>query len=117
MNALKPERLDNDANDKVNQITGYIESHISDAALSELAAQLGYTSVYASSIIKKLMGKTFSELLQEKRCEVAAKLLKETDMAIDEIIYSVGYENENFFRKKFKAHYGECPLKYRNNRK
>ncbi len=110
---LRPDRADGETENRVKLITGYIETHILDASLDDLATQLGYSAVYTSGLVKKLTGKTFSELLQEKRCVVAAKLLKETDMPIDEIIYSVGYENESFFRRIFKERYGESPLRYR----
>ena len=110
---LKPAKADGEAENRIKQITGYIESHITDASLDELAGVLGYSAVYTSGLIKKVTGKTFSVLLQEKRCAVAAKLLKETDMPIEEIIFSVGYENESFFRRIFKSTYGISPLKYR----
>ena len=112
---LRPERSDKESENRINLITGYIETHILDAKLEEISALLNYSTVYTSGLIKKLTGKTFSELLQDKRCAVSAKLLKETDMPIDQIIYSVGYENESFFRKIFKDKYGESPLKYRKN--
>ncbi len=110
---LKADRTGNDDENRKKQIKGYIETHIVDASLDDLAAVLGYSAVYTSALVKKLAGKTFSVLLQEKRCELSAKLLKETDMPIDEIIYSVGYENESFFRRIFKERYGVSPLKYR----
>ncbi len=113
LETLKPARGDGEAENRLKLITGYIESHICDASLDELADILGYSLVYTSGLVKKVTGKTFSTLLQEKRCAVSAKLLKETDMPIDEIIYSVGYENESFFRRIFKYQYGESPLKYR----
>ncbi len=110
---LKADRFGVDDEDRIKQIAGYIETHITDANLDTLSSQLGYSTVYTSSLIKKLTGKNFSALLQEKRCALAAKLLKQTDMPIDEIIYAVGYENESFFRRIFKERYGESPLKYR----
>jgi AraC family transcriptional regulator of adaptative response / methylphosphotriester-DNA alkyltransferase methyltransferase len=51
--------------------------------------------------------------LQGKRCEIAAKMLRDTNLSVGEIIRKTGYENESFFRRKFKEMYGEYPLKYR----
>ena len=78
-----------------------------------LAELLGYSAVYTGGYIKKLTGRTFSELLVDKRCTVAAKMLSETDLSVGEIIAAVGYQNENFFRKAFRQKYGKNPLEYR----
>ena len=91
----------------------YIINNIQSASLDELAEILGYSAVYTGNIVKKLTGKTFSKLLQEKRCSVAAKLLCETDMSVKEIINTVGYENESYFREIFKERYGKKLLEYR----
>ena len=43
----------------------------------------------------------------------AAKLLRESDLAVAEIIEQVGYQNDSFFRRKFKETYGRTPAQYR----
>ncbi len=113
LQTLKLDKSSSESENQINLITGYIETHILDAKLEELATLLGYSSVYTSTLIRKLTGRTFSEILQEKRCTVSARLLTETNMPISEIIYSVGYENESFFRRIFQKRYGQSPLKYR----
>ena len=100
-----------------NKIQGYIEADLSDASLSGLAEHLGYSSSYTAALVKRLYGKSFSKLLQEKRCAVAAEKLLNTDMSICEIINSVGYENESFFRRTFKEKYGKNPLDFRKRGK
>lgn len=110
---LRPAKNDGEAENQIKQIIGYIETHITDASLDELASLLGYSSVYTSGLVKKLTGKTFSSILQEKRCHIATKLLRETDMPVEQIIFAVGYENESFFRRIFRETYGTSPLKYR----
>ena len=83
--------------------------------MDELAAVLGYSSVYTGDLVKKSLGISFSKLLQKKRGELSAKLLEETDLSVEEIIYRVGYKNESFFRKIFKEMYGKSPLEYRKS--
>ena len=61
-------------------------------------------------------GDMLLELLQKKRCAVAAELLLQSEASIGEIAHSVGYENLSFFRRKFKETYGKNPLEYRKNR-
>ena len=118
-NALKgfqKNRSDGANQRKERKIVEYIEQNLKEADINELSEILGYSHVYTSSLVKKLSGKTFSELLKAKRCASAARMLLETDLPISEIISEIGYENQSFFRKMFKQTYGETPLQYRKNR-
>lgn len=98
------------------QIDGYIEKNIKTANLEELSAIIGYSNVYTGSLVKKFTGKSFTKLVQAKRCSIAAKKLLNTDLSIEKIVADVGYENESFFRKIFKEKYGKNPLDYRKKR-
>lgn len=97
----------------IGEIEKYIKNNIRSATLEELATVLGYSCVYTGNVVKKLTGKTFSQLLKDERCAVAAKLLCETNMSVKDIINGVGYENESYFREIFKEKYGKKPLEYR----
>ena len=100
----------------LERIEAYVEENICKASLDGLAKKLGYSSVYTGSLVKKLTGQPFSKLLQSKRCSVAANKLLYSNMSVDSIIESVGYENESFFRKIFRERYGVNPLEYRKKR-
>lgn len=91
----------------------YIEQNIKGAKLEELSEILGYSAVYTGNLVKKLTGETFSSKVLSKRCAIAAQMLLNTELSIHEIINSVGYENESFFRKAFKAKYGKTLSEYR----
>ena len=97
-------------------ILNYIAENIKTANLEALSARLGYSKSYTVSHVKKLMNASFSKLLQTRRCKIAAELLKDSNLSISEIISKIGYENETFFRKKFKEFYGVSPLAYRKNK-
>ena len=99
------------------KIEDYIDNDIKDANLGGVADLLGYSSVYSGKIVKKVMGVSFNELLQNKRIEAAAEILLKTDESIGDIISSVGYENESYFRKIFKEYYGVNPFEYRRMRR
>ena len=51
--------------------------------------------------------------MQQRRFETAAHLLKETDLAVEEIALDVGYENLSYFFRQFKKRYGMIPRRYR----
>lgn len=107
----------NESDTKLDVITekvrSYIELHYADATLRDLSAELGYSEVYAGEIVKRVLGTTFTSAIKKKRCEVARTLLSDTDLPISDIICEVGYENESYFRKSFKALYGKTPGGYR----
>lgn len=100
----------------IQKINLYIEQNIKNANLCDLAEKLGYSVVYSGSIVKKLTGMPFSKYLHKKRCEVVAQKLCNSNLSVEEIISSVGYENKNFFRKIFKEQYGENPLHFRKSK-
>lgn len=96
-----------------SKIDEYLKTNLACASLSEIASSLGYSNAYTGHLMKKLIGKSFSAYLQEARCAAASKMLLETDMPVSAIIHEVGYNNESFFRGKFKELYGSTPLNYK----
>lgn len=110
---LKENNINNKDELLRKQIDTYIDRNIATANCKELAKFLGYSEVYTSNLVKKLTKKTFLENVQSKRCKIAADRLVNSELSIKEIINSVGYENESFFRKIFKEKYGQSPLSYR----
>ena len=54
-------------------------------------------------------GRTYKELLQKHRMETAARLLRRSDMNIQQIISLVGYENTSYFYRLFHERYGLSP--------
>ncbi len=116
LRSLKSGDSDSKSEHLRRQMIDYVESNVKEASLSVLAELLGYSAIYTGSLVKKLTGKSFSALLQEKRCDKAAEYLIHSDMSVKEIITAVGYENGSFFRSIFKEKYGDTPLQYRQKK-
>ena len=91
----------------------YIDSWYRTANLRKVAGDFNLSESSLSKVIKQYTGRTFQEHLLEKRFQQAQSLLRETDISIDEISVSVGYENFSFFYRKFKQLYGLTPREYR----
>lgn len=100
--------------DIILKVVNYIESSYIDAKLLNLSEELKISVVSLSKLIKNYSGKTFKEMLQEKRLLEAEKLIANTEIPITEIIFSVGYENTNFFYKLFSQKFGLTPKEYRH---
>lgn len=95
------------------QVSAYIRGRYPDASLAELAAKTGYNKIYLSKKIRRLFGANFTELLQKERLNVSAKLLRTTQLSVDEIIRTVGYENQTHFHNLFKRMFGTSPRRYK----
>ncbi len=94
-------------------VLGYLDEHFISGTLSELASEMGYSPAYLSRRIHAAFGKTFQRLLQETKFEAAEKLLRSTDLSVEEIIRAVGYENRAHFYRVFAEKYRTTPYKYR----
>lgn len=66
-----------------------------------------------SAKLKEAYGKTFSEYLRDMRLEEAARLLRETDMPIDQVAFQVGLQSASGFYRNFLLSYGMTPNQYR----
>lgn len=84
-----------------------------EITLSELAEQLDLTPGYLSGLMKKYIGKTFSEYLTYLRMEQAKKLLRETHDKIYAVAVAVGYEDAFYFSRIFKRETGMTPGDWR----
>ena len=93
----------------------YVDAKYKDATLTEFAAMQNYDMAWVSKEIKRQIGKTFKELLHEKRMSLATYLLVHTKISISELMEIIGYENSSFFHKKFKGRYGMSPKEYRQS--
>lgn len=97
----------------VMQVLSYIEENYKSGSLSELSDTLHYDFTWLSREIKRKTGKTYTELLHNKRMSQAAYLLKNTHINIDEIAIQTGYENISYFHRLFYKTYGKSPRQYR----
>lgn len=91
----------------------YVEAHYLDGSLTELSALLHHDLPWLSRQIRRETGKTYTQLVQEKRLAQAAFLLKTTRRNVDDIARAVGYENMGYFHRIFRDAYGLSPRAYR----
>lgn len=96
-------------------VLAYIDEHYKNGSLSELAGMMKYDVYWLSREIKKYTGRTYKDLLQEKRMNQARYLLDHTGLSVTDIIEAVGYDNTSYFYRKFKERYGMSPKEYRES--
>ena len=90
------------------------KTYMSDEiSLNTVAAEVGMSPSYFSSIFSKEMGKTFVEYLTEIRMDRAKELLMCSSMKTSEIGYEVGYKDPHYFSYIFKKTQNCTPKEFR----
>ncbi len=89
--------------------TKYCESIM----VQQIADHCGVDRAYLSKIFKYATGKTLQEYLIQFRIKRAKQLLKDTDLSVKYVSYSVGYNDPFTFSKVFKKQEGVSPSVWR----
>jgi AraC-like DNA-binding protein len=89
------------------------ENYTRKISLQEIASASGLSAPYFSTIFKEEMGENLSSYLNRLRVEKASHMLMETDLSLNEIASSCGFEDQSWFSKIFKSFTSVSPGKYR----
>lgn len=96
------------------QTVVYIKTRLADnLTVKDIAKALLVNANYLSGIFHQEMGITFIEFINRERVEQAAALLRHTNMQIQRIAASVGYNNTSYFTRQFIRTWGCTPRDYR----
>ncbi|MFD2831580.1 response regulator transcription factor [Corticicoccus populi] len=100
--------------DPIEKVKQYISININqDLSLDMLADEVSLTPGYLSDKFKEETGLGIIKYIKEVRMEKAEDMLSRTDMKVNDISRSVGYNNVSYFIKIFRGHFGISPKKYR----
>ncbi len=97
----------------VIKLLDYIETNYINGSLTDAAKIFHYDISWLSREILRKTGKTYTQLVQDKRLSQAAFLLKNTNVNVIDISLAVGYENVSYFHRKFFERFGMTPRDYR----
>ncbi|WP_066504543.1 response regulator transcription factor [Abyssisolibacter fermentans] len=115
-NSFKEELDENDSKDNniFDEIINYIhENYLEPLYLADIADKFFYNQTYISDLIKRNLGKNFTEYVIELRIEKACALLSSTNNSISFIAAKCGYNDYCYFSKQFKKITGKTPSAYR----
>jgi AraC-like DNA-binding protein/mannose-6-phosphate isomerase-like protein (cupin superfamily) len=98
------------------EILKYIHKHYDYITMMELANRFNYSESYLSKYIKRKTGKSFSAIRQEIRMEKACEMLSNSNVYVEDIAMSVGYQNVEHFIRLFKKKHHKTPQQYRNSK-
>lgn len=93
-----------------DQLLQHMEQRVTIETLSK---QYLINPTTLKSAFKAVYGTSLAAHIKQHRMELAAKLLRETDMSIAEIAQAVGYDSQSKFTTAFKSLYQTLPREYR----
>jgi AraC-like DNA-binding protein len=83
--------------------------------LDGIAARFATNRTDLNAAFKKAFGVTVMACLGELRMEIAATMLRNTELAVFEIAGRTGFPNEAYFARRFRTRYGSSPTEYRKS--
>ena len=101
--------------DTVNSAIEILESEYADCdlTLDSVSKRLFLSSSHLSRSFKQHTGQLFSEYLREIRLKHSAKLLFESELAVDKIVSKCGFRDTSAFYRTFREAYDMTPQIFR----
>lgn len=84
-----------------------------DFSPASLAALLDAPSRAVSQLINARHGMNFSSYMNQRRAAIAARLLRETDRPVKQVMFEAGFRSKSIFNREFQRHQGISPSEYR----
>jgi YesN/AraC family two-component response regulator len=101
-------------NPAFNELLEYIDANYEKSLnLQDYADYIHMSPGYITRLFNKYLGMGFKEWINEVRIRKAMELLETTDLSIKSISDKVGYNNLNYFYRKFNSITGTTPKSYR----
>lgn len=102
---------------KLDEVLNYIKNNYKkNLSNSEIAERVGYHSYYLNRLIKLYTGTTLRQYLINCRLDAAKKLLRATEMSVEEIAAECGFKNLTHFSDSFKNKTGTTAAEYRKSK-
>lgn len=104
------------AQERLDKFVELLETHYSThKKVSDYAEMLNLSIYQLNAITKRALGVTCSRVIDEYIILESKRQLLATSNQINQIAYSLGYEDVSYFIRFFKKHTGHTPDVFRNN--
>ena len=90
---------------------------LTDFSVEQLCRDVGISHAHLLRQFKSEYGITVIRYVLKKRIELACELLLTTDLSVNSVAYSCGFNDELHFMKTFKREMGVSALNYKKNNK
>jgi AraC-like DNA-binding protein len=112
------------ANHKIlNQLEALLTTYFNQDNLADkgiptvlfIADNLNISANYLSRLLQLLTGQSTKQFIHDKLIDSAKEKLSTTDLTVNEIAYSLGFEHPQSFNKLFKSKTNLTPIQYRSS--
>ncbi len=104
-------------NNWINDITQYIENHLTDAInYQHIAKKIGMNEFIMQRVFQVVTGISLSEYIRKRRLSRAYEDLMVTDDKVIDISLRYGYESHISFARAFKKEFSITPTECRKNK-
>ncbi|MFZ6010340.1 MAG: tetratricopeptide repeat protein [Bacteroidota bacterium] len=112
----KPEEQSFESHDQLllKKILDIVEKNMADTSfgVEKMADEMGMSRANLHRKLKSIAGFSPSDFLRNVRLRRAATMLRDNVDTISQIAYKVGFEDQSYFSKSFKKHFGVSPSEY-----
>ena len=81
---------------------------------NDIASELAMSTHYLSDFLRNLTGLNTQQHIHSYVIERAKGLLLNTNLSVNEIAFSLGFEYPQYFSRLFKSKTGQTPIEFRN---
>lgn len=100
----------------VRKLANQIAKNVSkNYTLEKLSRESGLSQAKLQEGFKLLYTRTVTEYIRHARLEEARDYIRNTDMSISEVVYTIGFSSRSYFSKIFKSKYGISPSEFQQN--
>ncbi|QNM85590.1 helix-turn-helix transcriptional regulator [Polaribacter pectinis] len=90
-----------------------VKNPAKEYTLEKLSTESGLTQAKLQDGFRFLYNRTVTEYIRHIRLESARDLLKNTDLNVSQIVYSIGFSSRSYFSKIFKEKYDISPNEFK----
>ncbi|WP_460095513.1 helix-turn-helix transcriptional regulator [Pseudomonas sp. S2_B03] len=106
---------ENSRRDALSRMFEYLRKNIADPDLNliKVAAATYLSPTYLTHWLRKEIGKTFTELVLERRMHAARNFLLNSTRSVGEVARLCGFADEAYFSRRFRQIHGQPPGQFR----
>ncbi len=101
--------------DALQRVIRYVRDNLDkEMSLTEAAAAAFLSPNYLAHLLKKETGRSFVDMVTERRIERAKELLSTTTQRVRDVSHQCGFSDEAYFNRRFKQITGITPKQFKD---
>ncbi|WGH75371.1 helix-turn-helix transcriptional regulator [Tenacibaculum tangerinum] len=100
--------------EEIKELSMFIKNYPEEAnTIEDLCRKTGLTASKLQEGFKLMHNTTVNDFIRDERIRKSEKLIKNSDLNISQIVYSIGFSSRSYFCKIFKQKYNCTPTQYK----